>query len=68
MLHAHLDQFIDNMGAYSREQGKRFHQDVMNFERCYQRQYNENIMGNYIWGLIQESPYKHKKITKNIHF
>lgn len=68
MLHAHLDQFKDNMGAYSEEQGERFHQDVMDFERRYQGQYNENMMGDYIWGLIRESPYKHRKITKNIHF
>ena len=34
MQHAHLDQFTDNMGAYSsEEQGESFHQDVMDFER-----------------------------------
>ena len=48
------------MGAYSEGQGDRFHQDVMNFERFYQGQYNENMMGDYIWGLIRESQYKHK--------
>lgn len=68
MLHAHLDKFKDNMGAYSEEQGERFHQDVLDFERRYQGQYNENMMGDYIWGLIRESPYKHKRSTKNIHF
>lgn len=68
MLHSHLDQFKDNMGAYSEEQGERFHQDVMDFEQRYQGQYNENMMGDYIWGLIRESPYKHKRTTKNIHF
>ena len=70
MLHAHLDQFKDNMGAYSEEHGERFHQDVVDFERRrrYQEQYNENMMGDYIWCLIRESPCKHKKITKNIHF
>ncbi|GBP43079.1 Chimeric ERCC6-PGBD3 protein [Eumeta japonica] len=44
MLHAHLDQFKDNLGAYSEEQGERFHQDVMNFEQRYQGQYIENMM------------------------
>ncbi|GBP45249.1 hypothetical protein EVAR_28997_1 [Eumeta japonica] len=44
MLHAHLDKFKDNLGAYSEEQGERFHQDVMNFEKRYQGQYNENMM------------------------
>ena len=52
----------------SEEQGERFHQDVMVFERRYQGQYNENMMGYYIWGLIPESSYKHKKITTNIYF
>ena len=52
MQHAHLDQFKDNLSAYSVEQEERFHQDVMDFERRYQGQYNENMMGDYIWGLI----------------
>ena len=32
MLHAHLDSFKENMGAYSEEQGERFHQDINSFE------------------------------------
>ncbi|KAL7834398.1 hypothetical protein SRHO_G00286450 [Serrasalmus rhombeus] len=55
ILDAHLDKFKENMGAYSEEQGERFHQDIMNFECRYQGQYNENMMGDYIWGLIRES-------------
>ncbi|XP_017483346.1 PREDICTED: uncharacterized protein LOC108372214 [Rhagoletis zephyria] len=51
ILDAHLDKFKENMGAYSEEQGERFHQDIMEFERRYQGQYNENMMGDYIWGL-----------------
>jgi len=37
-LDAHLHKFKDNMGAYSEEQGERFHQDVLNFERHCQGQ------------------------------
>lgn len=44
MLHAQLDKFKDNLGAYSEEQGDRFHQDIMNFEQRYQGQYNENMI------------------------
>lgn len=33
MLHTSLDKFKNNMGAYSEEQGKHFHQDIMDFER-----------------------------------
>ena len=32
------------MRAYSEKQEERFHKDIMNFER----QYNENMMGDYI--------------------
>ncbi|GBP61598.1 hypothetical protein EVAR_27485_1 [Eumeta japonica] len=35
MLHSHLEEFKDNMGAYSEEQGERFRQDVMDFEQRY---------------------------------
>ena len=56
------------MGAYSEEQGKRFHQNLKNFEKRYQGQYNENMVRDYIWGLIRESPYKHKKITRKYSF
>ncbi|XP_045461339.1 uncharacterized protein LOC123671506 [Harmonia axyridis] len=68
MLHAHLDKFKNNMGAYSEEQGERFHQDIMNFEQRYQGQYNENMMGDYIWGLLRESSYEHKRKSKSVHF
>lgn len=68
MLHAHLDKFKDNLGAYSEEQGERFHQDVMNFEKRYQGQYNENMMGDYIWVLIRKSPNLHRRNTKSVHF
>lgn len=55
MLHTHFDQCKDNMDICSEEQGERFHEDLMNFEQCYQRQLNENMMVN-------------KKIAKLIHF
>ena len=48
ILDAHLDKFKENMGAFSEEQGERFHQDILDFERRYQGQYNENVMGGYI--------------------
>ena len=48
MLDAHLDEFKENLGAYSEEHGERFHQDIKDFESRYQGQYNENMMGDYI--------------------
>ena len=51
-MHSHLVFFKSNMGNYSDEHGESFHQDVMEFEKCYQRQYNERMMGDYVWGLV----------------
>ena len=48
ILDVHLDEFKENMGAYSEEQGKHFHQDILGFEHCYQGQYNQAKMGDYI--------------------
>lgn len=69
ILDAHLESFKENMGAYSEEQGERFHQDMQLFERRYQGAYNENMMGDYIWGLIRESDLKYaRKSRKTMHF
>ena len=48
VLHAHFDEFKDNMGDYLEEQGERFHQDVRSFEKRYKGQYNESMMGDHI--------------------
>ena len=55
ILDAHLDKFKENMGADLELQGKRFYQDISDFESRYQVQYNESMMGDYIWGLLRES-------------
>lgn len=55
ILDAHLDEFKENMGPYSKEQGERFHQDTLDLERRCQGQYKAHMMGDYIWGLIRES-------------
>ena len=69
ILDAHLHKFKENMGAYSEEQGERFHQDILDFERRYQGSYNENMMGDYIWGQIRESNLQYKrKSRRTTHF
>jgi len=55
ILDAYLQKFKDNMGAYSEEQDERFHQDILDFERRYQGQCNENMMGVYIWGFFEKA-------------
>ena len=61
MLDAHLDEFKKTLGTYSEEHGERFHQDIKNFESRYQGQYKENMIGDYIWGLIRESDLEYRK-------
>ena len=46
MLDANLDQFMENMGAYSEKLGKHFHRNILDFERRYPVQYNKRIMGD----------------------
>ena len=58
MLDANLDQFMENMGAYSEELGECFHRNILNFERRYPGQYNKRIMGDYIWRLSYESDFR----------
>lgn len=57
ILDSHLESFKGNMGPYSEEQGERFHQDLMDFEYRYQRVYNENVMGSYMWGSYRKKTY-----------
>ena len=59
ILDVHLDEFKENMSAYSEEQGKRFHQDVLDFELRYQGKYNECDKGDYIWEVFHKSDLQH---------
>ena len=69
ILDAHLDKFKKNTGAYSEEQGGRFHQHILDFGCRYQGQYNENMMEDYIWGLIRESDLQYSRKSRNpTHF
>ena len=69
MLDAHLDEFKENLGAYSEEHSERFHQDIQDFESRFQEKFNENMMGDYIWGLILESDLEsRRKSRKTTHF
>ena len=69
VLHPHLDEFKDNMGDYSVEQGEGFHQDVRSLEERYKGHYNKSMMGDYIWNLLLESKLTyHRQSRKNISF
>ena len=53
-LHSHLDFFQDNLRNVSKEHGKKFHHDIQVMEKHYQGMWNEAIMGDYLWNLIQK--------------
>ncbi|PNF15056.1 hypothetical protein B7P43_G16761, partial [Cryptotermes secundus] len=53
-LHSHVDYFPENLGAYSEEQGERFHQDVRDIERRYQGRWNANMLADYCWMIKRE--------------
>ena len=57
MLDVNLDQFMENMGAYSEKTWRTFPSGwaILDFERRYPGQYNKRIMGDYTWRLIHES-------------
>lgn len=60
-LHSHLDFFPDNLGAFSEEQGERFHQDIKTMERRYQGVWNEHMMADYCWSLQRDTKIPHKR-------
>lgn len=51
LLFSHLDQFPENLGAVSEEQGERFHQDIKEMERWYQGRWSVSMMADYCWML-----------------
>ncbi|UYV73884.1 hypothetical protein LAZ67_11001261 [Cordylochernes scorpioides] len=60
---SHLDKFPDNLGAYSDEQGERFHQDMDVMEKRYQGVWDCHMMADYCWNLSRDLPehtYKRK--------
>ncbi|GBL86818.1 hypothetical protein AVEN_96050-1 [Araneus ventricosus] len=61
-LDSHLDYFPENLGALSKEQCERFHQDIKEMERRYQGKWNVSMIADYCWMLQRYDPYKvHKR-------
>ncbi|KAL7630004.1 UNVERIFIED_CONTAM: hypothetical protein RMT77_019877 [Armadillidium vulgare] len=53
-LHSHLDNFPENLGDVSDEQGERFHQDIKTMEERYQGRWNSHMMADYCWSLMRQ--------------
>ncbi|GBL83795.1 hypothetical protein AVEN_132680-1 [Araneus ventricosus] len=66
-LHSHIDHFPENLGAYSEEQGERFHQDVSDIERRYQGRWDVNMLADYCWMLRRETEDgKRKRVRRSV--
>lgn len=63
-LHSHIDYFPENLGAYSEEQGERFHQDVRDIERRYQGRWDVTMLADYCWLLKRETEDGNRKRTR----
>lgn len=55
-LMCHLDNFEENLGAYSDQHGERFHQDIKVMEKRYKGKDYCNMLGDHCWRLIREDP------------
>lgn len=68
-LSSHLDYFPKNCGAYSEEQGERFHQDISSMEQRYQGQWNISMLADFCWCLKRDMPQQQfKRKSKRTHF
>lgn len=56
-LHNHLENFPENLGDYSEEQGERFHQDFRTMEERYQGKWDDHMMADYCWSLKRDHPH-----------
>lgn len=54
-LDSHIDDFPDNLGDYSEEQGERFHQDIKVIENRYQGRWDDHMLADYCWSLKRET-------------
>lgn len=50
-LNSHLDEFPENLGHFSNEQGERFHQEIHTIEERYKSRWDVRIMADYCWSL-----------------
>jgi hypothetical protein len=53
MLHSHLDFFADNCAKVSDEHGERFHQEIANMGKRYQRKWSTSMLAVSCWTLAK---------------
>ena len=65
----HLDYIPDNCGGYTKEQGKRSHQDLRQMEERYQGYWEVNMLADYCWCLKRDLPDSmHRRKSLKRHF
>jgi len=65
-LYSHLDFFQENLRAFSEEHGEIFYQAIQQIEKRYQsRRWDSAMMGDYMWSLIREDTYDHKRKARS---
>jgi hypothetical protein len=63
-LHSHLDTFPENMEALSDKHRERFHRGISQMEKKYSGKWSPNILADYCWSLIRETPIGESKRQK----
>jgi len=56
-LSSHLDQFSENLGDLSDEQGERFHQDISEMEVRYQGRLDAAMPADYCWSIKRDDAF-----------
>ena len=60
-----LDQFPDNLGDHSDEQGERFHQDLKVMEDRHKGRWDISMLADYCWSVKRDEPLKtHREYLK----
>ena len=66
-LQSHLEFFAGNMGFVSNEDGEKLPQDISRMEKRYSSKWTPNMLADYCWMLLRETPreeYKRQKMTE----
>ncbi|GFV38923.1 uncharacterized protein TNCV_192911 [Trichonephila clavipes] len=69
-LHSHLYRFPQNLGDFSEEQGKRFHQHLRTMKQRYQGRWGSHMMSDYCWSLQRDLPkvfHSRKSYKRSFH-
>ena len=60
-LHSHLEFFTPNFIDVAKEHGEHFYQDIHIIEKRYQKRWEEAMMGDHVWTLIEDDKEMQKR-------